>query len=237
MRIGIIGYGKMGKTIESLLPDFSYDLGAIIDLDSDISYEELADKIDVAIEFTAPNVAENNVIGLLKAGVSVVSGTTGWEPDFDSISQICGNTNSAFFYASNFSIGVNIFLEINKKLASLISSFPDYKVKIEETHHVHKLDKPSGTAISLAEGILENHKEYIKWVLKSDANIPELPVDAFREGEVFGDHNIIWENEIDKIEIMHSAKSRKGFATGAIMAAAYIKNKTGIFTMKDLLNI
>ncbi len=237
MRIGIIGYGKMGKTIEALLPEHSCELGAVVDLNSSLSFEELHGKIDVAIEFTTPENAEKNVMSLLNSGISVVTGTTGWSPDYTKIAEICRNKNIAFFYASNFSIGVNVFMEINRKLASLISSFPAYQVKLEETHHIHKLDKPSGTAIQLAEDVIENHNNYDKWVLNHDAKIPELPIQSFREGEVFGDHKIIWENDIDMIQIYHSAKSRKGFASGALLAAAYIKNKTGVFTMKNLLNI
>lgn len=238
MRIALIGYGKMGKAIEQLALQRGHSISSIIDLDSKIQISpELKEITDVAIEFTSPSSAKHNIIDCLNNGISVVSGTTGWKFDETEINDLCAHQSAAFFYASNYSIGVNLFMEINNKLASLMNNFQDYEAIIEETHHIHKLDKPSGTAISIADGILKNNSKYVKWELNPKSDIHNLGITSFREGEIFGDHKVIWKNDIDNITISHSAASRLGFATGALLAADYIYGRSGYFTMKDLLKL
>lgn len=238
MKIALLGYGKMGKIIEELAIKRGHLITAIIDANSNVSInKELKDKCDIAIEFSTPSSSKQNIYDCLNNGISIVSGTTGWSFDENEFLELVKKTNTALFYSSNFSLGMNIFMEINKRLAFLVEDFSDYEAKIEETHHIHKIDKPSGTAISLAKGIFENNSKYTDWELFPKQNKDNLEIEAFREGEVFGNHKIIWKNNIDKIEISHSASSRLGFATGAILAAEYIHGKTGYYTMKNLLNL
>lgn len=238
MKLALIGYGKMGKAVEQLALQRGHTITTIIDesTDSEIN-SQLKIIADVAIEFSSPSSAKKNIIDCLSNGIPIVSGTTGWKFDAAEMEDLCKNNSTALFYASNFSIGVNLLLEINNKLASLIERFPDYEAEIEETHHIHKLDKPSGTAITLANGILNNNKKYVKWELNPTSEKNNLGITSFREGEVFGDHKIVWENEIESISLTHSAASRMGFATGAVLAAEYIYGKKGYFTMKDLLKL
>jgi 4-hydroxy-tetrahydrodipicolinate reductase len=238
MRIGIIGYGRMGKTIEQIAIMRNHEIGAIADSTMGIEIDEsFAQKIDLAIEFTSPDSAKNNIYRCIKLGIPVVSGTTGWDFDFAEIETECKKNKAAVFYASNFSIGMNIFMDINEKLAKLLSDFDNYDARIEETHHVHKLDKPSGTAISLAQGIFKNNSKYVNYELKPIKDIRNLEIDSFREGEIIGEHKIIWENEIDEIIIQHKAKNRTGFALGAVLAAEFLENKSGVFSMRDLLKL
>jgi len=235
MNIAIIGYGKMGKEIEKIAFDRNHNINLIIDVDniSDLNSDNLKD-IDVAIEFSTPKTAINNFYKCFDNKIPVVSGTTGWLKSYDDIVNYCKQNNNTFFYASNYSVGVNILFEVNLHLAKIMSKFNDYDVMVEETHHIYKLDKPSGTAISLAEQILENNKNKKGWELETK-NKELLNIKSYREGEVPGVHKITYKSEIDKLELSHSAFSRKGFALGAVLAAEFIKDKTGIFNMRDLL--
>lgn len=238
MRIGIIGYGKMGKAVEQIAQSRNHNIASIIDIDSSNKInKELANIIDVAIEFTSPTAAKDNIYKCLENGIPVVSGSTGITFDSKQLSDLCKTHKTSMLLASNFSIGVNILMEINEKLSSLMSNFDSYEASMEETHHIHKLDEPSGTAISLADGIMKNNSKYVKWELNSISDIRNIGITSLREGETIGDHKITWESEIDSITIEHSAKNRKGFALGAVLAAEYIKNRVGLFTMRDLLKI
>jgi 4-hydroxy-tetrahydrodipicolinate reductase len=243
MKLALLGYGKMGKTIERLAIEKGHD----IVFKSDESCIDLLIKGDineaeVVIEFTGPKSAPDNIKACISGGIPVVSGSTGWLKDhWDDVSAYCAANGGSFFYASNFSIGVNIFFEINERLAKLMSAFPEYKAEIEEIHHVHKLDAPSGTGITLAEGIFKNHQAYKDWILEEDVNWQgkegKLPIISKRIGEVPGTHIIRYQSPIDDLEISHVAKGREGFASGAILAAEFIRDKKGIYGMKDLLKL
>lgn len=237
MKIALIGYGKMGKEIEQIAISRGHQIGLIIDQNNqnDLSIENLKN-IDVAIEFTNPDSAFTNYQKCFEANVPVVSGTTGWLNQLNSIKESCNN-GQGFFYASNFSLGVNLFFELNKKLAQLMAPFSDYNVDMEEIHHIHKLDSPSGTALTLAEGILENHPKKEKWIEATSMKEDELSILAKRHGAVPGTHSITWHSEVDEIKIQHQAYSRKGFALGAVLAAEFMPKKTGFYGMKDLLKI
>lgn len=237
MKIALIGYGKMGKEIEQIAINRGHQIGLIIDQNNqnDLSIENLKD-IDVAIEFTNPDSAFANYQKCFEANVPVVSGTTGWLNQLNSIKESCNN-GQGFFYASNFSLGVNLFFELNKKLAQLMAPFSDYNVDMEEIHHIHKLDSPSGTALTLAEGILENHPKKEKWIEATSMKENELSILAKRHGAVPGTHSITWHSEVDEIKIQHHAYSRKGFALGAVLAAEFMPKRTGFYGMKDLLKI
>lgn len=238
MRIALLGYGKMGKMIEHLAVERGHEIVLIVDENNrrEVTAAQLKEA-DVAIEFTVPAVAVHNYKWCLDNGVPVVSGTTGWLDKWDEVVEYCQQKNGGFFYASNFSIGVNLFFQLNKYLAKLMSGFDDYKVFIEETHHIHKLDAPSGTAITLAEGILGNNEGYHSWQLNQGGQVPVgvLPVSAQRLGEVPGIHRVTYRSEVDEIEIRHSALSREGFARGAVLAAEFLKGKNGVYNMDDLL--
>ena len=225
----------MGKTIEKIALQRGHNIVETIDVGEEFKFNsETFLNTDVALEFTNPQSAENNIKKCLEKGISVVSGTTGWKFNKNEIAEICMKNNCAFFYASNFSIGMNIFFEINKNLAQLLNNQDSYNVKIEETHHIHKLDKPSGTAITLADAIIENSDKYKNWEL--DKYVADtISIKSFREGEVVGEHKIVWDSEIDTISIQHAAKSRDGFACGAVLSAEFLKNKIGVFSMQDLL--
>jgi 4-hydroxy-tetrahydrodipicolinate reductase len=212
MRLALIGYGKMGKAVEQLALQRGHTITAIIDEGhiSEIS-AEIKSIVDVAIEFSSPSSAKNNIVDCLSNGISVVSGTTGWKFDASEMEDLCKNNSAAFFYASNYSIGVNLLIEINNKLATLIERFPDYEAEIEETHHIHKLDKPSGTAITFANGILNNNKKYVNWELNPKTEKNNLGITSFREGEVFGDHKIVWRNEIESISLVSFGSIENGF--------------------------
>ena len=236
MKIAIIGYGKMGQIIESICRERNHEVVLIIGKDNqkDLNSEKLR-QADAAIEFSTPDSAVNNFLKCFEAGVPVVSGTTGWLDKKESVEQACKDKNACFFYASNFSIGVNIFFAINHKLAEIMNSFDNYSCRMEETHHIHKLDAPSGTAISLAEDITNSIDRLSGWRLSDNAGEQDLPIKAIREGEVTGKHTIFYESDVDTIELTHAAKNRRGFAQGAVLAAEFVNNKTGIFTMQDLL--
>ena len=246
MNIALIGYGKMGKTIEALGLTQGHQFPLKIDEENpgDFNARNLKD-IDVAIEFTAPGAAPANIIACIDQGVPVVSGTTGWNARFEEIEAYCQKKNGTLFYASNFSIGVNILFAMNRKLAGIMNGFSDYQVTMEETHHIHKLDAPSGTAISLAEQIIEKTDLLGNWKLAgneekeagSDGDTSSLKIDAIREGEVKGIHQVKYESEVDYIFLGHHAKSRDAFAAGVLLAAQYVSDKNGVFGMEDLLKL
>ena len=248
MKIALIGYGKMGKEIERIARSRGHEIVSVIDKDNQADFDSEAFRsADVAIEFTAPSAAYGNCLKAFDAGVKVVSGSTGWMNEHgDEMKKRCREKGKTLFWASNFSIGVAIFSAVNKYLARIMDNFPGYDVSMSETHHVHKLDAPSGTAITLAEGILENLKRKTAWV-KGTLTAPdgtvsgtdkcrpdELPVNSIREGEVPGIHTIRYESEADSIIITHDAKNRKGFALGAVMAAEYTATHEGFLGMDDL---
>jgi dihydrodipicolinate reductase len=238
VKIALIGYGKMGKEIEKIALDRGHEIVLIIDINNpgDLTSENLK-KADVVIEFTVPASALNNYKLCFDAGVPVVSGTTGWLDKRDEVHQLCKAANATFFHTTNFSLGVNIFFAVNKRLAQLMANRGEYKVGMTEIHHTQKLDAPSGTAITLAEGILENIPTKTSWVNQPTEKVDELGIISEREGQVPGTHIVKYDSEVDYIEITHCAKSRKGFAFGAVLAAEYSVGKKGILTMNDLLNI
>ncbi|TBN04705.1 4-hydroxy-tetrahydrodipicolinate reductase [Hyunsoonleella flava] len=233
MNIALLGYGRMGQTIEKIAISRGHNIVLKIDKD-DTDYD--ITKADVAIDFSIPSVAFGNISNCLKHGVPVVSGTTGWLADYDNAVALCKEKNGAFIYASNFSLGVNIFFELNKNLAKMMSNLSQYKVTMEEIHHTKKLDAPSGTAITLAEGVIENNENYKAWKL-DDAAGKTIPITAKRIADVPGTHTVNYESEVDTISIEHIAHNRQGFALGAVVAAEWLVGKTGIFTMNDVLNI
>jgi len=238
MKIALIGYGKMGKEIERIAVSRGHEVNLIIDINNaeDLTVENLR-KSDVAIEFTIPGSAVKNYYTCFEAGIPVVSGTTGWLSKKEEVHKKCAETNGTFFYGSNFSVGVNLFLEQNKKLAELMAQRPEYNVEMTEVHHTQKLDAPSGTAISLAEDIIEILPAKKNWVNDKKPANDELNIRSERRGEVPGIHTIKYDSDVDFIEITHSAKSRKGFALGAVLAAEFCMDHSGILSMKDLLNI
>lgn len=232
MKIGLFGYGKMGKMIEQIAQDRGHSIVAKIDADAQhIDYAGM----DVAIDFSMPSAAYNNITGCFENGVPVISGTTGWLDRYSEAVAHCEKHQGAFIYASNFSLGVNLFFELNARLAKMMAGLKEYKVSMEEIHHTQKLDAPSGTAITLAEGIIQN-SEYEKWEL-DNADERTIPITSVREGSVPGTHSIAYESAVDKIEIKHEAFNREGFALGAVIAAEWLRGKTGVFTMKDVLNL
>lgn len=236
MKIALIGYGKMGKTIEQIALERGHQIVSIIDINNREDFDSDAFRsADVAIEFTTPATAFSNYMKCFEAGVPVVSGTTGWLDHLSEIKEKCAKEGKTFFYASNFSIGVNIFFALNKYLAKIMNRFPSYKVAMEEVHHIHKLDAPSGTAITLAEGIIENLDRKERWTLDAENSPADIAIHAVREGEVPGIHEVTYESDVDCITIKHSAKSRKGFALGAVIAAEFTCGKKGFLGMDDML--
>ena len=233
MRIALLGYGRMGKMIEQVALSRGHSIVLKIDAESndfDISL------VDVAIDFSIPSAAVQNISNCLKNGIPIVSGTTGWLHDYDSIVALCKERDGAFIYASNFSLGVNIFFELNRKLAKIMEDLTQYKVDIEEIHHTKKLDAPSGTAISLAEDIIEK-SGLTGWSIEDQSGEDTLPIKSKRIGKVPGTHTINYESNVDKISMTHEAFNREGFALGAVIAAEWLIGKTGIFSMQDVLNI
>lgn len=238
MRIGIVGYGKMGKAVEAIAKERGHSISIIIDRDNAADVSKITPaNTDAVIEFTQPDKALTNIATMVNNGVPVVSGTTGWLEHFNTIAHACEENKTGFFYASNFSVGVNMVFYLNQKLAELMNNYPEYGCKITETHHTQKKDSPSGTAITLAEGVLGQIKKYEGWAETNTPKNGELPIEAFREENVVGIHHIIYESEIDKIELSHMAKTRKGFATGAVLAAEWLPGRTGTFGMFDLLGL
>ncbi len=232
MKIALFGYGKMGKMIEQKAIERGHGIIAKIDVGTqEIDFSQM----DVAIDFSMPNAAFNNISACLQNGVPVISGTTGWLDKYPEAVAVCEKTNGAFIYASNFSLGVNLFFGLNTYLARMMATFDQYRVSLEEIHHTQKLDAPSGTAITLAEGIIAN-TNYTDWKLERAAT-HEITINAKRIGQVPGTHSVTYDSVIDTIEIKHTAHNREGFALGAVFAAEWIQGKKGVFTMKDVLNV
>ena len=237
MKIALIGYGKMGKTIERIARERGHEIVSVIDVDNLDDFDSEAFKCaDVAIEFTIPKVALSNYRRAFASGVAVVSGTTGWAEELPQLKKEIEEGGNTLFWSSNFSLGVNIFMAVNKYLAKIMNSFPNYNVEMTEVHHTQKLDAPSGTAITLAEGILENLDRKTDWSKETESNSNELAIKSIREGQVPGIHTIRYESEVDSIEITHDAKSREGFALGAVVAAEFTAGKKGFLGMNDLLD-
>lgn len=238
LKIALIGYGRMGKTIEELALERSHTVDLKIDIDTITSFtKENLQRCNVAIEFTGPHSAKENILKCIDAGVPVVSGSTGWLENWAEVEKFCKEKNGSFLYASNFSVGVNIFFELNKKLAQLMTGRSDYKISMEEIHHTQKKDAPSGTAITLAEQILQEIPSKNKWVNNASENTNELVIISKREDPAPGTHSVKYSSAVDDIEIIHTAHSRQGFALGAVLAAEYLKGKRGIYSMKNVLNI
>ncbi|MGF1558454.1 MAG: 4-hydroxy-tetrahydrodipicolinate reductase [Flavobacteriaceae bacterium] len=232
MKIALFGYGRMGKMIEKTALDRAHSIVAKIDLDTtEIDYSEM----DVAIDFSTPDAAYDNIVACLNNGVPIISGTTGWLHRYEDAVALCRKKQGAFIYASNFSLGVNVFFELNAYLAVMMKNLKQYQVSMEEVHHTQKLDAPSGTAITLAEAIIAK-TDYGAWKL-NEAPENEIAIRSKRIGQVPGTHTVGYDSAVDSIEIKHTAHNREGFALGAVVAAEFIVGKTGIFTMKDVLNL
>jgi 4-hydroxy-tetrahydrodipicolinate reductase len=233
MKIALLGYGKMGKVIERIALERGHEI--VLKKSSNSSYTGL-ENADVAIDFSIPSAAVSNISECFNSGIPVVSGTTGWLEEYSNMLALCEQKNGSFIYGSNFSLGVNLFFELNDYLAKMMSKFKNYSASMEEIHHTQKLDAPSGTAISLAKGIIEN-TEYTNWTLDANPKEKELPIEALRIENVPGTHSIYYTSEVDTIEIKHTAHSRDGFALGSIIAAEWLVDKKGVFTMKDVLDL
>lgn len=231
MKIALVGYGKMGKIIDEIATQRNHEIVAKL---NESPNSENLNNADVVIEFSNPEVAFNNIKTCLENKIPVICGTTGWLDQKPEIEKIAAENNTSFLYGSNFSLGVNLFFALNEKLADLMKNFPDYNIQLEEIHHIHKKDAPSGTAISLAEGIIKNDNRFEGWKLDETRN-KELGIFAIREDEVPGTHSVFYKSSVDEIEIKHTAYSRNGFALGAVIAAEWIQGKTGNFSMKDVL--
>ncbi len=232
MRIALFGYGKMGKMIAHVALQRKHEIVARIDVDTkEIDYS----KMDVAIDFSMPNAAFRNISNCFDHGVPVISGTTGWLDEYEKVVAICHQKNGAFIYASNYSLGVNLFFELNRHLARILNKFEQYTVSMEEIHHTQKLDAPSGTAITLAEGIIENSR-YTAWK-SAQAQQDEIPIASKRIDAVPGTHTVVYHSTVDDIEIKHTAHNREGFALGAVIAAEWLVGKKGVYTMKDVLQL
>lgn len=237
MNIALIGYGKMGKEIEKIAVERGHAIVSIIDMDNRDDFSSPQFKsADVAIEFSRPDSAYDNYLKCFEANVPVVSGTTGWLEHLEEIKDACKDGKQTFFYASNYGFGVNIFFALNKYLAKIMNKFSDYDVKIIETHHVHKLDAPSGTAITLAEGIIEENERKTNWTLGDEKKSDDLAIYSVREGEIPGIHEIIYESDSDIISIKHDSKNRRGLALGAVLAAEFTCGKKGFLGMSDMFD-
>ncbi|AOW16918.1 4-hydroxy-tetrahydrodipicolinate reductase [Polaribacter vadi] len=232
MKIALLGYGRMGKEIEKIAISRGHEIVIRKDVDDTIDIS-LA---DVAIDFSIPDAAFKNISNCINNNVPVISGTTGWLDNYKDAVALCEEKKGAFIYASNYSVGVNIFFELNKQLAKMMATLEDYNISMEEIHHTKKLDAPSGTAITLAEGVIENSSKK-NWELGAISSEENIPIVAKRIPDVPGTHTVWYNSEVDTIEIKHTAHNRKGFALGAVIAAEWILDKTGVFTMKDVLNI
>jgi len=233
MKIALLGYGKMGQTIEKIAVDRGHEIVLKIDKDSPKYDITIA---DVAIDFSIPNSAVSNIRNCLNNEVPIISGTTGWLDQFEEMRSLCSKSKGAFIYASNYSLGVNIFFELNKQLAKMMNNLDQYNVSMEEIHHKQKLDEPSGTAITLAEGVIE-HTKNTNWELDKKTQDNTIPISAIRSPNVPGTHSITYDSIVDKIDIKHTAHNRQGFALGAVIAAEWIIGKQGVFSMKDVLGI
>ena len=232
MKIALLGYGKMGQVIERIALERGHEI--VLKKDENNTFEGLS-SADVAIDFSVPTAAVTNISSCFHANVPVISGTTGWLDHYDEMVALCEEKNGGFISSSNFSLGVNIFFELNAYLAKMMSKFKNYSVVMEEIHHTQKLDAPSGTAISLAKGIIEN-SSYTNWTLE-EPKANEIQIEAKRIGVVPGTHSVTYNSEVDTIDIKHTAHNREGFALGAVIAAEWIVGKQGVFTMKDVLEL
>ena len=233
MKIALFGYGKMGKVIEKIAKNRGHKIIYRIDENS-INYD--LKKVDIAIDFSTPKAAFSNIIMALENCIPIISGTTGWLEHYNKAVKICNEKNGTFLYASNFSLGVNIFFEINRQLAKIMNKHPEYAIKMKEIHHIEKIDAPSGTAITLAESIIKE-TDYEKWSLNKDFKENEISIEAERLSDNTGTHEVIYKSETDEIKIKHAAENREGFALGAVIAAEWLIDKKGVFSMKDVLNI
>ena len=233
MKIALFGYGKMGKVIDKIAKNRGHKIIYRIDENS-INYD--LKKVDVAIDFSTPKAAFSNINMALENSIPIISGTTGWLDNYNKAVKLCNEKNGAFLYASNFSLGVNIFFEINRQLAKIMSNHPEYVIKMKEIHHTEKIDAPSGTAITLAESIIKE-TDYQKWSLNKDFKKNEISIEAQRLSDNTGTHEVIYKSDIDEIKIKHAAVNREGFGLGAVIAAEWLIGKKGIFSMKDVLNI
>lgn len=237
MKIALLGYGKMGKEIELIANNRNHSIPLkISSINTNQANISTLKNVDVAIEFSRPENAISNILKCFEAGTPVIVGTTGWYEHFQMIEFECKKNNAALLYATNFSIGVNLFFALNKYLATLMKNYSEYKTSIEETHHTQKLDSPSGTAITIAENIIKANSTYTHWINHSTENKNELPIISYRKENVPGTHLVKYASDIDDIEIKHTAHNRTGFALGAVIAAEWIQNKKGIFTINDVLN-
>jgi 4-hydroxy-tetrahydrodipicolinate reductase len=240
MNIALIGYGKMGKVIEEIAESRGHTIVGKSNSQNPITCLNFS-AVDVAIEFTTPHLAVKHIEYCIDKEVPIIVGTTAWNDEYQHVKNYVTMNNGAILHASNFSIGVNIFFDINRRLAKLMSNSPEYKTNIEETHHLEKIDAPSGTAVSLANDMILENKNYSSWIhqknIKPNTLKKQIAVTSYREDGVPGKHKISYKSDIDVIEIIHTAKSRQGFALGAVIAAEWIANKKGIFTMQDVINI
>lgn len=232
MKIALLGYGKMGKVIERIAQERGHSI--VLRKSSNSSFEGL-EQADVAIDFSIPDSAVENITACFELGIPVVSGTTGWLSEYDNMVQLCEAKQGAFIYGSNFSLGVNLFFELNAYLAKMMTKFDQYKVTLEEIHHTQKLDKPSGTAITLAQGVME-HSGHAHWTLEN-SNSNDLYIDVKRIENVPGTHHIYYTSAVDTIAISHTAHNREGFALGAVIAAEWLAPRKGVYTMKDVLEL
>lgn len=243
MKIALTGYGKMGHMIEKIAQQRGHEVVCVIDKDNTSDFDSDAFRsADCVIEFSTPATAVENIRNSFSQGVPVVCGTTGWTDAMPEIKEICDNGNGTFLFASNFSVGVNIFMAVNRYLARIMNSYPQYKPHMVETHHIHKLDHPSGTAITLADEIISATDRIGAWMEPDDSRINDtdrntiLEIDHIRQGEVPGIHTIDWDSDVDTITISHSAKSREGFALGAVIAAEWLADKKGFHTIGEVFN-
>jgi 4-hydroxy-tetrahydrodipicolinate reductase len=238
MKIALLGYGKMGKEIEKMALSRHHEIVLKIDAFNlhEFTSENLS-RAEVAIDFSTPESAYSNILKCFEAGTPVVCGTTGWLNRFEEVKKKCTDLNQTFFYASNFSLGMNLFFALNKYLARLMNPMTDYEVSIKEIHHVHKLDAPSGTAITLANDLIADMDRKKKWELNQSSDPSSLKITAIREDEVPGTHTVSYESDVDSIEITHLAKNRRGLALGAVFAAEFIKGKKGIYSMGDMMKL
>lgn len=236
MKIALIGYGKMGQAIEEIAVAQGHEIVLKIGIENQEEFTiDAVQKADVAIEFTSPHIAVENIKKCFEAGVAVVSGSTGWLEQWEEVIEACHKNNGAFIYASNFSIGVNLFFELNSYLAKLMAPHTGYEVSLEEIHHTQKKDAPSGTAITLAEQVLEHITRKKTWVNHISDNVAELEIISERIDPYPGEHSITYKSDIDEISITHTAHNRKGFASGAVLAANFLNGKKGIYNMKQVL--
>ena len=233
MKIALFGYGKMGKIVEKIAKNRGHEI--ICKIDKNSSHYDL-NKVDIAIDFSTPKSALSNINKALENCIPIISGTTGWTEQYNKAVKLCNEKNGAFLYASNFSLGVNIFFEINRKLAKTMNNYKEYKIKMKEIHHIEKIDVPSGTAITLAGSIIEE-TNYQKWSPGNDFKENEISIESQRLSDNTGTHEVIYKSKIDEIKIKHVANNRDGFGLGAIIAAEWLIGKKGVFSMKDVLNI